>query len=97
MIRSIIAALLCLFIAGCATDTPPRIEVQQVKVEIPVKRVPPAALMECGYRGPTPAWLPVDGKPAWAALDEQGQRITRDLIVTIAGCNAAWKAWATAP
>lgn len=97
MIRTILAAILCLFIAGCATTPEPRIVTQQIKIEVPVKRAAPAALMECGYKGPVPKFLPVEAHPGWAALDEQGQRFIRDMIVTLAGCNAAWRAWATAP
>lgn len=94
----IAAALLCLIIAGCAdSNTPPKIEVQQIKVEAPVAREVPKELAECGYHGPAPKWLPVDGHPDWAALDKDGQRFAREMIVTIMGCNAAWKAWATAP
>lgn len=96
--RSIIAALLCLFVAGCADKVQEaRIVTQEIKVEVPVKRPVPAELMECGYKGAIPKWLPVEGHPDWAALDKDGQRFAREMIVTIMGCNAAWKAWATAP
>lgn len=96
MIRAVIAALLCLFIAGCA-DGPSKIVTQQIEVQVPTKREPPKALVDCAYKEALPVWYPVDGKPDWAALDAEGQRRTRDLITTINGCNASWRAWATAP
>jgi len=91
-------SLLCVAIAGCADrNAPPKIEVQTIKVEVPVKREMPKALADCAYTGPAPKWLPVEGKPDWAALDPDGQRFARDMIVTIMGCNAALKSWGKAP
>lgn len=104
MIRAIITALACLLIAGCAGQAPePKIVTQEIKVEAPTKRPVPAKLMECGRpddpsKPPEmPKWLVVEAHPDWAALDKDGQKLLRAMIVTLAGCNAAWRAWASAP
>lgn len=97
MIRSMAGMLLGILVAGCVDgNLPAKIEVQQVKVEVPVKRELPKELVECDYKGPLPKWHPVDGKPGWAALDAEGQRFARDMLVTVMGCKAALIVWGTA-
>lgn len=84
--------LLCLALAGCAGE--PRIETQIVKVPVYQKAKPPAELMACPVLGPLPVFLPVEGKPTWAALDERGQHQLIDLLLAQKGCVEAWRAWA---
>lgn len=87
-----LAILTLLALAGCAGE--PRIETQVVKVPVYQKTTPPAELMACPVLGPLPVFLPVDGKPTWAALDEKGQHQLIDLLLAQKGCVEAWRAWA---
>ena len=81
--------LICLALAGCASADKPQI----VKVPVYHKAVPPADLASCPALGPAPVFLPVDGKPSWAALDETGQHRLTDILLAQKGCIDAWKAW----
>lgn len=94
MIRAVIAALLCLFIAGCA-DGPPKIVTQQIEVQVPTARACPEALCAPVHYGPLPTFKPGEGDTV--ILDAEGQRRLRDLLTLLTGRDDAWRTWATSP
>ena len=97
MLKRIIAALICLFIAGCASDMPPKIETQIVKVPVITPRVCPNGLCHEFEAGPLPEFKTDSAHPDWVYLDAEGQKRLRVLIVGLKGRFEALRTWATAP
>jgi hypothetical protein len=92
--RTLIAALLCLFIAGCAGQ--PKIETQIVKVPVPTKReCPPDVCKPFMPSCPLPVFMPADGNAV--TLDAKGQADLRCLIVDLKGWGDAMLAHEEAP
>jgi hypothetical protein len=94
MIRAILAALVCLFIAGCA-GAPPKIVTQPVAYQVPIARACPEALCAPVHYGPLPAFKPGEGDTV--ILDAEGQKRLRDLLTLLRGRDEAWRSWATSP
>ena len=95
--KRIIAALICLFIAGCAKDMPAKIETQIVKVPVITARVCPKELCREFEAGPLPKFKTDPAHPDWVYLDEEGQKRLRVLIVGLKGRFEALRTWAIAP
>jgi hypothetical protein len=91
MLMRIIAALLCVFIAGC--DTVPKVETVQIAVPVPVKRECPPDLCAPVDYGPMPVFKAGEGDTV--LLDDEGQRRLRDLIANLKGRLDAFRAWAS--
>lgn len=91
--KRIIVALICLLVAGCTSDMPPKIETQIVKVEVPVKAAAPRNLVDIPEYGPLPEFKSDPAHPDWVYLDSQGQKFLRDLFVLMKGRDDAWRAF----
>lgn len=94
MLKTIISALLCLFIAGCQT-LPPKIETVQVSVPVPTPRTCPVTLCSPVDYGPMPVFKAGEG--AAVTLDAKGQADLRDLILALKGKVDAFQDWAASP
>jgi hypothetical protein len=93
--RRVIAALLCLFIAGCANDFPPKVQTVEIAVPVPTPRVCPVELCAPLDHGPLPVFRPGEGDDV--VLDAEGQARLRDLLANLKGRFEALRAWAVAP
>jgi len=95
--RAIIAALLCVFIVGCATDMPPKIQTVEIAVPIPTPRACPNGLCHKFEAGPLPVFLTDPAHPDWVYLDAEGQKRLRDLVAHLKGRFEALRGWAVSP
>lgn len=95
MLKSLIAALLCVFIAGC--DTVSKIETVQIAVPIPTKPECPQDVCKEPDIGPLPEFKTDPAHPTWAYLDEEGQARLRALTITLKGALDTVLTWAKAP
>lgn len=91
--RPLLAALACLALMACATQT--KVETVQIKVPVPIARDCPAELCGPVTYGPLPVFKPGEGDSV--TLDAEGQRRLRDLLTLLNGRDEAFRAWATAP
>ena len=89
--RFALAALACLALTACATQT----KVETVAFTVPTARPCPPELCGPVAYGPLPVFAAGEGDAV--ILDADGQRRLRDLLVLLKGRDEAWRAWATAP
>ena len=91
--------LLCLCVSACGHKMipPPQIEriteTVEVKVPVPVVRVPPPELL-APLNPPLPLFVDPTQPDASSALTVDGERLLRALIEELLGRIDAWKTWA---
>lgn len=90
--RSILAVLMLANLAACAVEPGVRVEVQQVRVPVPVRAVPPVELVHCADSLPAPTFEPA---PGGALLPTAEIPRLQGLIASLRGCVDAWAVWGT--
>jgi len=97
-ITFVLTVLLC----GCGARTvpPPQIvkmvETVEVKVPVPVVRVPPPELL-APLHPPLPLFVAPESPDASSALTAEGERLLRGLIEELLTRIEAWRTWAQEP
>lgn len=96
-----IAVAVCVLLAGCgAKQIPPQtvrvVETVEVKVPVPVQRVPPHELF-APIAPPVPIFVSPTDPAASSALTAEGERLLRALIEELLGRLEAWRTWAQDP
>lgn len=98
MARHQVVALLALaaVLASCATPAPPvpRIVVREVKVPVPVERVPPENLKKCGSEPPGFRFFGTTDPRYRTGLDRDGESRLREWVDSKDRCITAWRVWA---
>lgn len=86
-------ALLALALSGCSWL--PTVEVPvEVKIPVPVARIPPPELLHCTENLPRPVFTDC-GESVCLSVPEQAR--FRSLVDRLLVCDGAWRQWATSP
>ena len=85
--------VLILLVAGCSTPLPPKIQTKTVEIKVYDRPTPPKDLVSCPTLGRLPIFLPYPGSPDWVALDPEGQRLLKGLLLAPWPCIDAWRIW----
>lgn len=93
----VVAAAVLLTLVGCAAQ-PERIVVREpveVKVPVPVKAQPPEELLEPVAAEPLPQFIAACDEHASSALDAEGERRIKHLLLRLQTRIEQWETWAT--
>lgn len=89
----IAAALILMALAGCAAKPVVRVDVQEVRVPVPVRDLPPPELLACSSEPrPLPHFEPA---PGGALLPTTEIPAFQGLVNLLSSCLDAWAAWGT--
>jgi hypothetical protein len=94
-VKACAAIALLLMLCGCATHapSPPRIVTHEVKVPVPVARVPPPALKSCGRDAPGFRFSATTDPTVRTGLTPEAEAALRTWVDAKERCLRAWRAW----
>lgn len=84
-------------LAGCAAEPVVVYRSLEVKVPVPVYRVPPAALLEHYAPATTEVFISPLAPTATTALSEEGLNQLKTILRTMKVRDDAWRAWSSNP
>lgn len=91
----LVLAVVLASLMGCARPHRTVVETQEVLIPVPVMPSPPAALATPYRPQAVPRWLAPEHPAATSALDPEGERALRRLLIDLQTRDAAWQRWAT--
>lgn len=94
---AIAAASLLTGCAGNVKECPATVRTVEKKVPVPVKREPPAELMQPVETKPLPVFLLPNDPSATSALTPDGEKALRLLLERMGSRVQAWESWAGEP
>lgn len=96
---ALLSLLMAIPVLAACQSTPPEpitlYETEEVLVEVPVRRQPPASLLEEYVPEELPEFVAPDDPLATSALTPAGERALKLIIFDLTTIIDAWRAWAT--
>lgn len=90
----VLLALALAALGGCARQHRTVVEIQEVRVPVAVMPEAPEDLVGQYRPAVVPRWLDPADPGATSALDEDGERALRRMLIELMVRDAAWRRWA---